>query len=158
MAKLDTKTKETVKKLAQETNLTQRQIAKVAGCSKTSVFQQLQELTKSDTFTNFQRDKDKIYEALQMQMVQLADPETLKHIVKKRGFTDVAILQDKIALLRNQPTNITDYQIRVVLDAIPNQNKQLIDVTPVTGQIDQSPGMDDALCNINALIDNSEDK
>lgn len=158
MARLTKATKERVKKLAAETDLSKTEIARATGIQRSTVYDILQADTNTDKFIHFQANKDKIFESLQMQMIQLADVDTLKHIVKKRGFTDVAILQDKLQLLRNQPTNITDYQIRVVLDAIPNQNKQLIDVTPVTGQIDQSPGMDDALCNINALIDNSEDK
>ena len=66
-----------------------------------------------------------------------------------------------VAILRTNRSYVTSRQHhhhQIEWDAIPNQNKQLIDVTPVTGKIDQSPGMDDALCNINALIDNSEDK
>jgi len=99
-------------------NMTEREISAITGIPKTTIHTQLQELAKSEAFQYFQNNKDKVFEGLQMKLINLADHDSLKTMLSKRGFTDVAILQDKIQLLRGQATSVSDVQIRVLIDNI----------------------------------------
>ena len=154
MARLSQQTIDKVKTLASGTDLNKSEIARAANVARSTVYEIIQQDINSDQFIHFQNNKDKIFESLQLQLLNCADTETLKHIVRKRGFTDVAILQDKIALLRNQPTSITDYQIRVVLDAIPNNNNKLSnDSKQDDGDVIEC-STDSPVSNIYAMIEN----
>jgi DNA polymerase II large subunit len=102
--------KRQIANLAVNHNLNGYQIAAITGKPKSTVYEQLQELQKSDQLDFFASNKDKIFEELQLKMVNLADADTLKSMLGKRGFTDLGILQDKIQLLRGQATEIIDYK------------------------------------------------
>lgn len=110
--------KKKIVKLKTVNNLTTTEIANHLDLPRTTVFDELQRVTNSDSFKYFQNNKDKVFEALQTQMINLADADALKTMLSKRGFTDVAILQDKIQLLRGQATSISDVQINVLIDKI----------------------------------------
>lgn len=88
------------------------EIAKTTGLSKTTVFREIQRLKTNPDFLDFQENKDKTFEALQYKLINLADDATLKTMLMKRGFTDAAILEDKIRLIRGQATEISDVQLR----------------------------------------------
>lgn len=139
-------------------NMTEREISAITGIPKTTIHTQLQELAKSEEFQYFQNNKDKVFEGLQMKLINLADHDSLKTMLSKRGFTDVAILQDKIQLLRGQATNINDLQIRVLIDNIVGKcsnnqvqsvpsgvsqqmehdaTTQIIDITNIVNDIDK---------------------
>lgn len=104
--------------LRTEKGLTEREISAVTGTPKTTIHDQLQKLANTDEFRDFQANKDKVFEGLQLKLINLADPELLKSMLNKRGFTDVAILQDKISLLRGQATEIHDVNIRALIASI----------------------------------------
>jgi hypothetical protein len=104
--------------LRTEKGLTEREISKLTGTPKTTIHDQLQQLATTDEFRDFQTNKDKVFEGLQLKLINLADPDLLKSMLNKRGFTDVAILQDKISLLRGQATEIHDVNIRALIASI----------------------------------------
>lgn len=115
--------------LREEKGLTEREISAITKVPKTTIHDQLQALTKTTEFQEFASNKDKTFEGLQYKLIQLADPDLLKTMLSKRGFTDVAILQDKIQLLRGQATSITEVDIRhlianVTCNSVPNVSQK----------------------------------
>jgi predicted transcriptional regulator len=98
--------------------LSQGQAAKLSGLAQSRVSEIIQEVKKDPNLQLFCDNKDKVLEAFQLKLLNLADDSLLKTMLSKRGFTDVAILQDKIQLLRGQSVSIHDVNIRVLLDAV----------------------------------------
>jgi predicted transcriptional regulator len=90
--------------------LSQGQAAKLSGLAQSRVSEIIQEVKKDPNLQLFCDNKDKVLEAFQLKLLNLADDSLLKTMLSKRGFTDVAILQDKIQLLRGQATEIVDYK------------------------------------------------
>lgn len=116
--------------LAINKDLSCREIAAITGMGKTRVAEIIQEVKVSNEFAEFQDNKDKVFENLQYRLINLADDDILKTMLSKRGFTDAAILQDKIQVLRGQASEVTGVQIRVILDNLP---APAIGVTPQDG-------------------------
>ena len=108
-----------IAKLILENGLTQEQTSALTNVSRSRISEIMSEVKENPESLIFSENKDKVFEGLQARLVNLADDELLKTMLSKRGFTDVAILQDKIQLLRGQATEITAVQIRVLLDALP---------------------------------------
>jgi protein-arginine kinase activator protein McsA len=104
--------KQTIANLAVNHDLSCRQIAAITGKGKTRVAEIIQDVKTNQDFTDFQTNKDKVFENLQYRLINLADDDLLKSMLNKRGFTDTAILQDKIQLLRGQATSISEVDIR----------------------------------------------
>jgi len=53
-------------------------------------------------------------EQMQFKLLQTVDTDLLKSMVNKRGMTDVAILEDKIRLIRGQATTLMSIDIRAL--------------------------------------------
>jgi hypothetical protein len=115
---IDKSTSTRIATLKSINKLSEREISELTNIPKTTVHDELQRLIKSNELIAFTDNKDKVFEALQLQLINLADRDSLKTMLSKRGFTDVAILQDKIQLLRGQSVSIHDVNIRVLLDAV----------------------------------------
>jgi transcriptional regulator with XRE-family HTH domain len=131
--------------------LTQEQIGKLVGLSQNRVSEILQDVKSNDAFKQFQSSKAEVLENLQYKLINLADDDLLKTMLSKRGFTDAAILQDKIQVLRGQASEVTGVQIRVILDNLP---APAIDVTPqdvnaITADNTTSSVLD--ICNIDNI-------
>lgn len=118
MPETTTADKKQIAKIAINHDLSCRQIAAITGIGKTRVAEIISEVKDSQDYKQFTGQKDKIFENLQYKLVNLADDELLKTMLSKRGFTDVAILQDKIQALRGEPVSVTEHQIRVILDGV----------------------------------------
>jgi len=104
--------------LALNKELSCRQIESITGLAKSRVAEIIQEVKSKQDFIDFQNNKDTVFENLQYRLINLADDDLLKSMLNKRGFTDVAILQDKISLLRGQATEIHDVNIRALIASI----------------------------------------
>lgn len=92
--------------------LTQQQAAKLSNCAQSRVSQIISEATENKDRILFSEHKDKVFEDLQLKLCNLADNDTLKKMLERRGMTDVAILEDKIRTIRGQATEISDVQLR----------------------------------------------
>ena len=126
--KLSKADKEKIRKLAAGEPLNPTEIATTINCPRTTVYDEIQRLIKSEQLSMFTANKQKVFEALQLQLVNLADESALKTMLSKRGFTDVGILEDKIALLSGKAISVHDVQIRILLDMVTGQNRQDSDV------------------------------
>lgn len=104
-------TRERVKRLVKQGKST-RDIAKRLGTCKSTVVYHIQALRKDPDFIAFQKNKAEALEALQLELYRAIDPGIIKTMLERRGLTDLAILQDKIAVLRGQPTTIADVDLR----------------------------------------------
>jgi IS30 family transposase len=119
---------EKILKLASGTPLTTTEIADTLKQPRTTVYDEIQRLIKSEQLSMFTANKQKVFESLQLQLVNLADESALKTMLSKRGFTDVGILEDKIAMLSGKAVSVHDVQIRILLDMVTGQNRQENDV------------------------------
>jgi DNA-binding Lrp family transcriptional regulator len=117
-----TKTRKTDKKLIAELAagkpLTQAQIGQLTNLSQNRVSEILQEVKNNQEFQQFTENKDKVFENLQYRLINLADDNLLKTMLSKRGFTDAAILEDKIRNIRGLATEVHDVQIRALIASI----------------------------------------
>lgn len=98
--------------------LTRTDAAKVLGVKHNRISQILQEVNQDQNFLAFTQNKDKVFENIQYRLINLADDDLLKSMLNKRGFTDAAILQDKIQLLRGEATNIQAVDIRGLIGCV----------------------------------------
>ncbi len=114
--------KHKITRLALEKNLSCHDIAKITGHGKTRISEIVAEVKSNPDIELFADNKDKVFEGLQAKLINLADDDLLKTMLSKRGMTDVAILQDKINLLRGQATEIHDVQIRHLIASIVVDN------------------------------------
>lgn len=133
MAKTTTRPKPDKRRIAElaiDKELSCREIAALTGVGKTRIAELIREVKENPDTILFTENKDKIFEGLQAKLINLADDNLLKTMLSKRGLTDVAILQDKIQVLRGQASEVTGVQIRVILDNLP---APAIDVTPQDG-------------------------
>ena len=111
--------------------LTQEQAGKIVNLSQNRISEIIKEVKENQNFLDFQNNKDKVFENLQYKLINLADDELLKTMLSKRGLTDAAILQDKIAQLRGQETPVNLTQIRILIDQRPQEAAQTVDVIPI---------------------------
>ena len=98
--------------------LTHQQAADLSDCARSRISEIISEAKSDPDIALFADNKDKVFEGLQRKLINLADDDLLKSMLNKRGFTDVAILQDKISLLRGQATEIHDVNIRALIASI----------------------------------------
>jgi arsenate reductase-like glutaredoxin family protein len=103
-----------ISELAAGKELTRAEIGKLAGCSPNRVSEILQEIKTSTELKEFASNKDKVFEDLQYRLVNLADDDTLKSMLNKRGFTDLGILEDKTRLIRGESTANIAYDARII--------------------------------------------
>ena len=83
---------------------TEREIAAVTGLPKTTIHRRIKEIKQNPEFIEFVENKADVMEAIQHEFIQLADRDTVKKMLERRGFTDLGILEDKIRLLRGEST------------------------------------------------------
>ena len=87
--------------------LTCEEIGILTGCSKQAVSERLRnaDLEGLETYSNH---KDKVFEHLQRNTIKDLSADDLKKMNPLQRITAAAILQDKIAAMRGQATNITE--------------------------------------------------
>lgn len=106
--------KKHIANLAINHELSSRQIAALTGGGKTRIAEIIQEVKNDVEYQAFTANKDKVFENLQYKLINLADDDALKTMLSKRGMTDVAILEDKIRLLRGESTANISYDARTI--------------------------------------------
>ena len=126
-----TKPRKTDKKLIAELAagkpLTQAQIGQLTNLSQNRVSEILQEVKNNQEFHQFTKNKDKVFENLQYRLINLADDNLLKTMLNKRGMTDVAILEDKIRLIRGESTANISYDAKVISASVAELRKMVND-------------------------------
>ena len=119
-------------KLANKGN-TEREIAVLTNLPKTTVHDKLQTLKNDPAFIEFKNNKADVLEEIQFKLASVVDHDLLKSMVSKRGMTDLAILEDKIRLMRGEATSITTIDIRalgIMVNATPMDipKEEVIDI------------------------------
>ena len=111
---------------------TEREIAAVTNLPKSTVHYKIQSLKKDPEFIHFKNNKADILEELQFKLASVVDHDLLKSMVSKRGMTDLAILEDKIRLMRGEATSITTIDIRALGVMVnlnpPASQEEVIDI------------------------------
>ena len=101
-----------------DNNLSYRQAETLTGVSKSKIHELIQEAKANPELILFRDNKAEILEGIQAKLINLADDETLKKMLERRGFTDAAILEDKIRLIRGQATSISAVDIRQLIASV----------------------------------------
>jgi len=117
--------------------MTQREIAAVTNLPKSTVQYKLQHLKDDIEFKNFKANKADVLEEIQFKLASVVDHDLLKSMVSKRGMTDLAILEDKIRLIRGETQSIQTIDIRalgIMVNATP------VDVIDVESSSPDSTG------------------
>ena len=117
--------KQQITAMVLEAGLTQEQVAAQTGVCQQRVSQIIQEVKNDKNFLDFTKNKDKVFENLQYKIINLAGSEALKTMLNKRGFTDVAILEDKIRLIRGESTSNISYDARSITASISELREML---------------------------------
>ena len=122
--------------------LTQREMSELTGIPKSTIQYKLQSLKDDPEFTNFKKNKADVLEELQFKLASVVDHDLLKSMVSKRGMTDLAILEDKIRLMRGEATSITTIDIRAlgVMVNLTTQNVTDSSVIDVESSSSEDPG------------------
>ena len=101
-----------------DNKLSYRQAETLTGVSKSKIHELIQEAKANPERILFRDNKAEILEGIQAKLINLADDETLKKMLERRGFTDTAILEDKIRLIRGQATSISAVDIRQLIASV----------------------------------------
>ena len=101
-----------------DNKLSYRQAETLTGVSKSKIHELIQEAKANPDLQLFKNNKADVFEAVQAKLINLADDETLKKMLERRGFTDTAILEDKIRLIRGQATSISAVDIRQLIASV----------------------------------------
>lgn len=105
-----------------DNNLSYRQAETLTGVSKSKIHELVQDAKANPERILFRDNKAEILEGIQAKLINLADDETLKKMLERRGFTDAAILEDKIRLIRGQATSISAVDIRQLIASVSVDN------------------------------------
>jgi len=105
-----------------DNNLSYRQAETLTGVSKSKIHELIREAKANPDLQLFKNNKADVFEAVQAKLINLADDETLKKMLERRGFTDTAILEDKIRLIRGQATSISAVDIRQLIASVSVDN------------------------------------
>jgi transcriptional regulator with XRE-family HTH domain len=111
--------------LITQNKLTQEQTSQLTGISRSRISEIMSEVKTNADVLLLKDNKAEILEGIQAKLINLADDDLLKTMLSKRGMTDVAILEDKIRLIRGQATSISDIQVRgliAMIQAAPVDN------------------------------------
>lgn len=106
--------KKQIAKLIIDNELKQTEVSAITGISQSRISEIMSDIKSNPESLQFSKNKDKVFENLQLKMINLADTDALKGMLQKRGFTDVAILEDKIRLIRGESTQNISYDARVI--------------------------------------------
>jgi len=110
---LDDRDKEIIKMKKQ--GLKQSQISKVLGITQKAVCNRMKYIAEHPSFVEFCDKKAEHFEMLQHRMYEkFDDDEILDAVIRKQGVLPIAILQDKIRVLRDQAVIITEFDIRAL--------------------------------------------
>ena len=85
---------------------TAKDIAKILGCSYQNILDRLERIDYNGLQT-YRQEKDKCFERLQWEIAKTLTPEEIKRIQPRDRITSMAILEDKIRLIRGQATDIS---------------------------------------------------
>ena len=115
-----TKTKTKKDKIIEykQQGLTEREISTLTNTPNTTVHNTLQTVKNDPDYQVFTTTKAEKLEELQWQIYKSVDLDSIKTMVNKRGLTDLAILQDKIQLLRGEATSIQAVDIRGLIGCV----------------------------------------
>ena len=105
-----------------DNKLSYRQAETLTGVSKSKIHELIREAKANPDLQLFKNNKADVFEAVQAKLINLADDETLKKMLERRGFTDTAILEDKIRLIRGQATSISAVDIRQLIASVSVDN------------------------------------
>ena len=113
---------------------TERDISTLTGIPKTTIHQTLQQVKQSPDYRGYCDNKADVLELLQYQIANAVDHDSIKTMLSKRGLTDLAILEDKIRLIRGQQGDVNYNQVQQIaisLNLGDLLNKHTItDITP----------------------------
>lgn len=107
-----------------DNKLSYRQAETLTGVSKSRIHELVQDAKANPERILFRDNKAEILEGIQAKLINLADDETLKKMLERRGFTDAAILEDKIRLIRGQATSISAVDIRQLIASVSVDNPE----------------------------------
>jgi arsenate reductase-like glutaredoxin family protein len=125
-AQVDEQDKAKAVDLVINSNLSLRDAEKVTGISKSRIAELVRQAKRSGEIGTFRNNKDKIFEALQAKLINLADDDLLKTMLSKRGLTDVGILEDKIRVIRGQATEVVDVNVlHSLVNKLPDMQAQI---------------------------------
>jgi hypothetical protein len=105
-----------------------REISTLTEIPKSTIHNKLQALKDDPNFKSFRENKADVLEEMQFRLLQTVDTDLLKSMVNKRGMTDVAILEDKIRLIRGQATTLMSIDIRALGIVVNAEPPEVIDV------------------------------
>ena len=107
--------------------LSQGEIARRVGCSPQNVSEVLETFLAGTSLANledFRSNKPSILEAVQFRALASISQEKLDNQSALQLITGAAILQDKLQVLRGQPTSIHVHALVDVLDALRRRDQE----------------------------------
>ena len=107
--------------------LSQAAIARRVGCSEGNVSQVLKTYMKdiqSSDLDEFRADKANICEVVQHRLLSSLTGSKVDNMSGLQAITGFAILQDKVSLMRGQPTSIHVHALVDVLDALRRRDQE----------------------------------
>jgi hypothetical protein len=115
-------------------SLSYREIAQLVGCSKSNIeFIMRNHFPNLTNLQKYSENKDKILEALQQEMVYQLDTEKQKKMTGRDLTWSIAVLEDKIRLIRGQSTeNISIKQELKNLEELEAREKELKKILGIT--------------------------
>lgn len=122
--------------------LTERQMSALTGIPQSSIHRRLQQIKSDPGYLDFCDNKADKYEQIQWLLLQQLGQKAAKSMLARRGLTDVAILEDKIRLIRGQATSASADQIRNLINILVVDNSQLRD-----DKVVDNTGSDVSGCN-----------
>ena len=102
-------------------------IARKVGCTEGNVSQVLKSYLQGitpDELSDFRENKPAIFEALQHRTLASITAEDITKASYMQRVTGAAILQDKVSLMRGQPTSIHVHALVDVLDALRRRDQE----------------------------------
>lgn len=123
--------------------LTVREIAELTNMAPSSVHLIQQRLKENLEFQDFAKNKQEYFEELQWKLLKSMDTDVIKSIVTKQGVIPIAVLEDKLRLMRGEHTSLVSVDIRALLADV-NANPPtpadatVIDVTDADTDADES--------------------
>jgi hypothetical protein len=112
-------------------------IAEIANRAASTIQERLKHLGFTDRVEHFRSNKADILEQIQWRMIKQTTDKDLHDLVKKRGFVDLAIIEDKIRLIRGESTSNVK-TLSIVVDNANERRKKRLGSLPDSEQ--QDPG------------------
>lgn len=111
--------------------LSYQEIGDLLGVTKQAIHYRLHKQFGNDEsieeFRAFKNNKDSYLEWIQHRIAASIDDDDIKTMKNKRGLTDLAILEDKIRLIRGQSTeNISVNALQMSLEDLERKRQELL--------------------------------